>query len=271
MEIGQRVRIKKTALIKVEGGFILPLGDEVGYSLRAEFGYLEQKDPDNPNNWWVRVNSGEYNEAILTIAEGDLEPVEKQEGRENYFDLPLLDRVGIALSGFPAVFAGGSFSGLIENAAERERSIATIAAITYATPGEVISFYQAHHFSLEFIEQAVRFGAKLNEEDIKRTMEGRAKYITNSGWFPEGWPTLNELETFSAVTVGQAGPTMELHAFIVTTPDGDRTPPIKAADCYINEGALCFEDENDIPIMIFAPGHWVKVERVEEEQSQNPT
>lgn len=199
---------------------------------------------------------------------------------ENYFDLPLIKRVGVTLSGFPAIFAGGPFSGLIENAVERDRLIATIVAIANTTPGEVEDFYKSHNFSLEFIEQAVRLGAKLDEEDIKRTMEERATYSINPDefrpvyaskseglaiWQPREWPTLSELETSSAATVGRAEPTTELYTFIVTTPDGDRTPPIKAADCVIDQGALCFEDEDDITIMIFAPGHWVKVERVEED------
>ena len=255
MEVGQKVRIKEGAF----GSAPSPLEQ----SYIGQEGYLRNKDFQGvTGRWLVLVNT-----ALVTLDEEDLEPVKEQEDKENYFDLPLLDRVGVALSGFPAVFAGGPFSGLIKNAAERERLIVTIAAIINTTPDEVIDFYSSHHFSLEFIEQAVRLGAKLDEEDIKRTMEERIDY----GTLTRG----NVSKQVDELVIKRFDPTPwtleegKEYAFVVTTPDGDRTPPIKAADCYINEGALFFDDENDVTIMIFAPGHWVKVERVEEGETDS--
>lgn len=110
---------------------------------------------------------------------------------------------------------------------------------------------------LEPVEERERYlswnGLQFDTVEAALTEEEQPRIVH---WQPRGWPTLD--------TIGRAGPTPR-YTFIVTTPDNDRTP-IKAADCYIDEGNLCFDDESDVTIMIFAPGHWVKVERVKEDE-----
>lgn len=68
MEAGQRVRIKAAI-----GDFDPPLNDT--------FGYLERKDPDKPENWWVRMIGPLYG-ITLTFSENDLEVVEGAERME---------------------------------------------------------------------------------------------------------------------------------------------------------------------------------------------
>lgn len=164
---------------------------------------------------------------------------------------------GQSLSVAMGLFPLPTFSQLIANAAEQEQLIAEIAALANVTPNEIKEFSGVHSFGLELIKHAIQAGAKLDEEDIRKTMEERAGYKAFS-WHHVGSDATNEIIAKSAFE--------QQYTFIVTTPTNDRIT-IKAAYCEVDGDTLYFEDDNRETIYALAVGHWVRVERVEEESS----
>jgi len=154
------------------------------------------------------------------------------------FDPSPFEKVASALSGITAGFVNPfPFSELHKNAIRREQFVAEIATLANVSVHEAIDFCDSSGYTFEFIKEALQAGAKLDEEDIKRTMEERIGYFT-------------KLEP--------------PHTFIITTPTNDRIT-VKAADCSFDGGCLYLLDDFDKTIYAVAAGHWVKVERVEED------
>lgn len=177
------------------------------------------------------------------------------------FNTSPFQKAASALSGFASVAFISPFSQTIANAAGHERSLVEVAAMANVTPLELVEFYQSTPYSLEFIKAAVQAGAKLDEEDIKRTMEERVKYAS----FGEG--------LMAGITSGQSKRLLEDiigrqdYTFTVILPNSDRRE-VKAAYMEVDGATLYFEDEDHDTILAFGPGHWVWAERVKEE---NPT
>lgn len=167
------------------------------------------------------------------------------------FGLSPFEKAASIMSGFAAGL-GSPFSGIIADAVEQERLLTEIAAIANVTTDEVKDFYQTHPYSLEYIKAAIRVGAKLNEEDIKRTMEEKGRYLTS-------WDGFDFREGVTATSTPETG----AYAFIVTLPNNDRRE-IKAAYMEVDGATLYFEDEDHETILAFGAGHWVWAERVEE-------
>lgn len=159
-----------------------------------------------------------------------------------------LQKAATALSGFTAIF-GNPFSELIARTIEQDRLLAETAALANITTAELTDFYQTHPYSLEFIKAAIQAGAKLDEEDIKRTMEEKSIYhpFDSMGkWVAENY-------TPSA---------SDQHTFIVILPNSDRRE-VKAAYMKVDGGTLIFEDDDHDTILAYGPGHWVWAERAE--------
>lgn len=174
---------------------------------------------------------------------------------------PPLTRAASVMSGVVTSFTNSfpSFSQLVADSREYERSLIEIAAIANITPTELVEFYQTHPYSLETIKAAIQAGAKLDEEDIKRTMESRVGYTA------DGWPGKNDPALTSVTVLGEQD-----HTFIVTLPNNDRRE-VKAAYMEVDGGILYFEDDNRETILAYGPGHWVWAERAKEEQELEST
>jgi hypothetical protein len=147
----------------------------------------------------------------------------------------------------------------LKTAIWREQLVAEIAGVAGVTIAEAVVFCASSEYSLELIKTALQEGAKLDEEDIKRTMEQRAwKPLSNNMVFPD--------IDFNQATV----PAREQHTFIVTLPDGDRRT-VKAAYMEVDGGSLYFNDEDQETILAFGPGHWIWAERIEEDERATPS
>lgn len=140
----------------------------------------------------------------------------------------------------------------IEAYIQQEELATEIAVAAGVTLAEAVIFCVSSEYSLEFIKAAVLAGARLSEEDIKQTMEERT------------WKPLSEDRTFGGINLGGALPQKQ-YTFIITTITNDRIR-VRAVDCCLDEGCLIFEDGEGITVMAIAAGHWVKAEKIEDDQ-----
>lgn len=170
-----------------------------------------------------------------------------------------LARAASVLSGIAAGFVNPfpTSSQLIADSREYERSLIEIAAMADVTPTEIAEFHQSTPYSLEFIKAAIQAGARLDEEDIKRTM------------------TIRDWDTYDPISFSERIKAVErslrqdhTFTFTVTFPNGDRRE-VKAAYMDVDGGTLYFEDEDHDTILAYGPGHWVWAER--KEDTQTPT
>lgn len=162
------------------------------------------------------------------------------------FDPSPFQKVAAALSGLSFI-PGGPFSGFTSSTLECERLIAEIAVIANIPAEEVKDFYQTHSCSLGFIKAALLAGAKLDEEEIKQTMEERNIF--------------GERLRIGIVSL----PKEQEYTFIVILPNNERRE-VKAAYMEVDGSTLYFENDDHETILAFGPGHWIWAERVEDDQ-----
>lgn len=159
--------------------------------------------------------------------------------------------LGSVISGLGFAAIGLPSDLFYENVIRRERLVAEIAAAANVSIHEVLGFYDSSGYSLEFIKAAIQAGARLDKEDIKRTMEERTVYQFDK--VPRHWRGFEE--------IGKS-----LSTFVITTPTNDRIK-VEAVDCCLDSGCLIFEDGEGTTVLAIAAGHWVSVRQVKDDQN----
>lgn len=103
---------------------------------------------------------------------------------------------------------------------------------------------------------------------LNKAVEGLARMEV-----PIGERTMEQKAVYRFINFDRPGQLNEIiasnafdkdHIFIVTLPNSDRQT-VKAVDCCFDTGCLIFEDGEGITVAAYAAGHWVRVQREEEE------